>query len=312
MERNTADFTTTLVVDQSPHEVFQAVTNVRGWWSKDIVGKTANLGDEFSFEVKGVHRSEQRLVEVIPDQKVVWLVTKANLSFLKNAGEWTGTRVVFDIARYNRVTRLTFRHEGLLPSSECYGACSPAWTQYIQNSLMKLITTGTGNPNLEGSVMEGTKLLTENFTMSVWLDQTPRQVFDAVRNVRGWWSQNLEGPSVHKGDEFIYRAGDVHHCTIRVTKVVAERTIVWEVVDNYFSFETGPNEWKGTSIRFDISTEGDKTRLDFTHEGLVPRFECYDICAKSWGDYVGKSLLGLITNGVGSPNPKEESTPVTI
>jgi Activator of Hsp90 ATPase homolog 1-like protein len=127
---------------------------VRGWWSYDIQGDTAKLNDEFVFEVKGVHRSKQKLVEVIPDRKVVWLVTEADMSFIKQRDEWKDTRVVFEIEKQAEKTQLHFTHEGLVSSIECYGACSPAWTQYIRHSLFDLITTGKGDPNLEGRNIE--------------------------------------------------------------------------------------------------------------------------------------------------------------
>jgi len=150
----TLNFATKLLVSQTPHEVFKAVTNVRGWWSYDIQGDTAKLNDEFVFEVKGVHRSKQKLVEVIPDRKVVWLVTEADMSFVKQRDEWKDTRVVFEIEKQAEKTQLHFTHEGLVSSIECYDACSPAWTQYIRHSLFDLITTGKGDPNLEGRKIE--------------------------------------------------------------------------------------------------------------------------------------------------------------
>lgn len=147
-------FSTSITVDQSPHDVFEAVTNVRGWWSDTIVGETTAQGDEFEFEVKDVHYSKQRLVEVIPDRRVVWLVTEANMTFIEDHDEWKGTKVIFNIVPEGDKTKLVFTHEGLVPAIACYKACMPAWTQYIEHSLKQLIETGVGDPNLEGRTIE--------------------------------------------------------------------------------------------------------------------------------------------------------------
>lgn len=143
------NYTASFVVDQSPEEVFNAVTNVRGWWGQGIVGGTEKEGDEFIFEVPDVHRSVQKLVEVIPNEKVVWLVTESNMTFIKDAEEWVGTKIIFAITKDGDKTKLTFTHEGLVPEVECYQFCMPAWDQYIKGSLYKLITKGEGTPNLE-------------------------------------------------------------------------------------------------------------------------------------------------------------------
>ncbi|MGI8951554.1 MAG: hypothetical protein ACR2FN_08215 [Chitinophagaceae bacterium] len=49
----------------------------------------------------------------------------------------------------------------------------------------------------------------------------------------------------------------------------------------------------------------------FTHAGLTPQYECYDICRDSWSNYIQNSLRSLITTGKGQPNatgkPQTES-----
>lgn len=151
------DFTTSILVDETPEIVFNAVNNVRGWWSEGIVGNTTKLNDEFTFEVKDIHQSKQKLVEVIPGEKIVWLVTESRLEFIEDKDEWTNSKIVFEISKVGDKTKLVFTHEGLVPEGECYGACSPAWTEYIQHSLYNLITTGIGDPNLEGKRIKAIK-----------------------------------------------------------------------------------------------------------------------------------------------------------
>ena len=140
-------FTTTFLVDKSPKEVFNAVTNVRGWWSEEIEGGTEKLNDEFDYHYEDVHRCKMKLVEVIPDQKVVWLVIDNYFSFTKDKTEWTGNKIIFEISKKGEQTQLRFTHEGLTPSYECYEACYEGWSKYINTSLRDLITTGKGKPN---------------------------------------------------------------------------------------------------------------------------------------------------------------------
>ena len=140
-------FTTTFTVDQSPAEVMAGIANVRGWWGAGIEGASAKLGDEFTYRYEDLHQSTQRLVELVPDKKIVWLVTDAYLSFAKDKHEWQGTRLVFEIARKNDRTEVRFTHEGLVPTFECFGACSNAWGGYVGGSLKSLIASGRGQPN---------------------------------------------------------------------------------------------------------------------------------------------------------------------
>ena len=140
----TKDFTTTILVDKTPKEVFNAINNVSGWWQGEIKGSTNKLNNEFTYQMEEFHFSRQKLVEVIPDKKVVWLVTESKLNFVKNKSEWTGTKIIFEISEKNNKTQLRFTHSGLVREFECYDGCSGAWTDLIQKSLFSLITTGKG------------------------------------------------------------------------------------------------------------------------------------------------------------------------
>jgi len=138
------DYTTTILVDQTPKEVFNAINNVRGWWQGEIEGSTDKLNDEFTYHMAEIHFSKQKLIEVIPDKKVVWLVMESKLNFIKKKSEWTGTKISFEISKKENKTQIHFTHMGLVPEIECYGGCSSAWSQLIEQSLFSLITTGKG------------------------------------------------------------------------------------------------------------------------------------------------------------------------
>jgi hypothetical protein len=137
-------FTTTILVDKSATEVFDAINNVRGWWQGEIEGNTNKLYEDFGYRMPKVHYSKQKIEELIPNKKVVWLVTDSQLNFTQNKTEWTGTKIIFDIAKINKKTQVRFTHAGLVPQFECYGGCSNGWEKLIQESLFSLITTGKG------------------------------------------------------------------------------------------------------------------------------------------------------------------------
>ncbi|MHA4806967.1 SRPBCC family protein [Flavitalea flava] len=163
----TTDFTATIAVSQTPHEVFNAINNVRGWWSEEIEGPTQKLHDIFKYHFEDIHRCQIKLIEVVPDQKVIWLVMdnyfkpgifpgashKLTAEAIANETEWVNTTIHFEIAEKNGKTQLRFTHKGLVPEYECYEICENGWNHYIRESLLALITTGKGQPNSTGTPM---------------------------------------------------------------------------------------------------------------------------------------------------------------
>ncbi|MFB9842617.1 SRPBCC family protein [Mucilaginibacter ginsenosidivorans] len=143
---NEHDFTTSFLVDQSPKDAFEAIANVRGWWTEGVDGNTEKLNDEFSVQFWDVHYSRQKLVEVVPYTRIVWQITDSKLTFIADESEWTGTKIIFDIAEKGDQTEVRFTQIGLVPEIECYKDCSNAWGGYINGSLKSLIATGKGKP----------------------------------------------------------------------------------------------------------------------------------------------------------------------
>ena len=124
-------------------EIFSLLLQSREWWSglygETIEGQSEKVNDEFSFRAgDGAHYSKQRLVELIPNKRIAWLVTESNLSFLAEKNEWANTKIIFDITPEDDHTHITFTHEGLVPKIECYDGCSGAWTKYMINLEKKL------------------------------------------------------------------------------------------------------------------------------------------------------------------------------
>ena len=155
---NSRSYTIAVTVNQTPEEAFAAINNVRGWWSESVEGSTEQLNDEFIYRYKDMHYSKQKLTELIPGKKVVWLVTDSTLSFLKkDKSEWTGTKIVFDISKQKDKTQITFKHVGLNSQCECFDACTDGWNYCLQNGLLKLINMGKGHPNKKENKLETTK-----------------------------------------------------------------------------------------------------------------------------------------------------------
>lgn len=137
------NFTYRFNSSKTAETIFELLLNVDQWWSglyeETITGKSHRLNDEFLFEAgQGMHTTKQKLVELVPNKKISWLVTASKLTFLSEPGEWKNTKICFDIAKDGDQSIVTFTHEGLTPEIECFNQCSAGWTGYLDNMKKKL------------------------------------------------------------------------------------------------------------------------------------------------------------------------------
>ena len=138
-------FTATIEVAKSPKEVFKIITvEISKWWGgKDLSGSSSKLNDEFVVHHLNTHYSKQKLIEVISNKKVVWLVTEGTLHWLKkNKNEWTNTKMIFELTSKDDKTIISFTHEGLTAGKECYEKCEQGWNTVIKDYLFNYITYG--------------------------------------------------------------------------------------------------------------------------------------------------------------------------
>lgn len=298
----TSNFTTTVEVDQPATTVFKAINNVREWWSEEIKGTTDALNAEWEYHYQDVHRCSIKITEMIPDKKVTWLVTDNYFSFTKDKEEWKGDEIIFEITEKNGKTQLKFTQVGLTPEYECFDICRNAWETYINKSLFNLITTGKGQPNGKDKPQtENEQNMTANFTTTFFTDKSPKEVFAAINDVRGWWHGEIEGNTEKLNEEFTYRMKDEHFSKQKITELIPNEKVAWLVTDSKHTFTHNQSEWTGTKIVFEITEINNKTQVRFTHFGLIPAFECYGNCSNAWEKLIQQSLFSLITTGKGVP-----------
>lgn len=304
---NNPNYTTSFSVDNTPEETFAAIINPRGWWSEAVDGDTDKLGAVFNYHYQDVHRATFKITEFVPGKKVVWHVMDNYFNFIQDKNEWVDTDIVFEVIPNGNggQTEVRFTHVGLVPDYECYDVCSNAWGSYITSSLRNLITTGKGQPNpIEAVVNKAREMSGQNYTTSFTVDQSPAEVFAAVNDVRGWWSEDIEGDTDKLGAAFTFHADDLHHSTQQITEFEPGKRVVWRVTDSQINFVENKTEWTGTDVVFEIARANDRTELRFTHVGLIPAIECYGACSDAWGMYINNSLFTLITKGQGIPAKK--------
>jgi hypothetical protein len=144
----------------------------------------------------------------------------------------------------------------------------------------------------------------QDYHTSITVDATAQEVFESINSISQWWTENWEGSSQKLNDIFTVHFGQTF-ITLKITESIPGKKIVWYVTDCNKHWLKNKKEWKGTQVTWEISTKDKATQVDFTHLGLVPDLECYDVCENAWTGYLHNSLKNLVTSGKGQPNKKE-------
>jgi hypothetical protein len=146
----------------------------------------------------------------------------------------------------------------------------------------------------------------KSFTATIMVSKSDLEAFNAIKNFRGWWSEEIEGSTDKLNEIFFYHYKDIHLCKMKLIEAVPGKKLVYQVMENEFNFIKDQSEWVNTKLIFDIIKKENVTEIRFTHEGLVPAYECYQVCNDAWSGYINNSLKNFIEHGKGKPNPKDK------
>jgi hypothetical protein len=140
----------------------------------------------------------------------------------------------------------------------------------------------------------------KNYQNNIVVDVTPREAYEGIKDVRGWWARKVEGRTQQRWDVFTVRFGATF-VTFEIMADVPDKKIVWDVRDCNLHWIKNKKEWNGTRLIFEIRSVKDGTKVSMTHVGLVPEVECYGDCELGWNEHFGESLVSYLTRHVGMP-----------
>ena len=141
------DINSSITAKISASEAIKKISNVPGWWGVTFSGSSEKQNDKFVIKMGGDSFYNMTVAELIPNKKLVWLVTDCYMPWFSDKKEWLNTKLIFDLTENNGETTLNFTHEGLTPEVECYQACNKGWTHWIKTSLFSYFTIGKGDFN---------------------------------------------------------------------------------------------------------------------------------------------------------------------
>jgi uncharacterized protein YndB with AHSA1/START domain len=141
---NAPDYQRRVSVAAAPRRVYDALTTLTGlagWWTPLVEGDPGE-GGGLAFRFRGLDERILMRVDVArsPD-RVLWRC-------LEHSGhpEWQGTRIHFQITPLDDQTAtLEVRHEGLIPTLDCYDVCRAGWDGFLE-SIAAYAETGKGAP----------------------------------------------------------------------------------------------------------------------------------------------------------------------
>ena len=126
----------------------------------------------------------------------------------------------------------------------------------------------------------------KDFHRTITVNASAEEAMTKISQVNFWWKKDFSGSAAKLNDKFTVPFGESSFVDFVISEFVPNKKVVWKVTDCYLPWFQDKKELNNTEVVFELSEENGKTKIDFTHAGLVPEIECYDVCEKGWNGHI--------------------------
>ena len=172
-------------------------------------------------------------------------------------------------------------------------------------SLSSLRTMKSSFRSINEDLKYGTRgiiLSTQSYSAEILISAKPHSVYKAItRDIDKWWTE-LSNQTWQVGDQLVVRFEKTTFWVMTVIEASPNRLLGWKVADANHDLKdlTKKDEWKDTTIKWEITENETGSKVILTHHGLVPALECFEICQTGWDYFLG-SLKKYLETGIGYP-----------
>lgn len=151
-------------------------------------------------------------------------------------------------------------------------------------------------------------MTTEHYQKSITVNATAADVYQALTTGYDHWWTSTQGKKFQKaGDSIKFTfPPNISDWTLQATSLIPDKQVILECIEaNHIILDkpgSSKEEWLGTTMAWDITANGDTTIIDFTHNGLVPQLDCYEVCSAGWDHFFMDSLQAYLNTGKGKPH----------
>ncbi len=140
-------------VDATPEAAYRALTSEYSHWWTAVNNEFNRIGDRVTFTFPPnvsywTFAARKLEPNAVVELECVEAFHKIAAKPQASETEWLGSKALWEIKPQFGRTVISFKHEGLTPSLDCYEVCEAGWNMFFVDSLKKYLDTGTGNPHM--------------------------------------------------------------------------------------------------------------------------------------------------------------------